>query len=197
MSAKKQNQHFVPRHYLKRFSFDGGSRIGLFNLARKLCVSGAPLKSQCSSNYFYGKDPTAENLLKALEDVAETTFKKICDHKDIPRSRGEREELLITLALMHHRTERAAGPLNEMMEITLKNVIRKRRGAQGKEVPDWLDRVRIRDRAMPLKNGQSVFGTLPTCARPRTAFGASPDRKDVHHQRPSGCSFEPSVFRHR
>jgi len=56
VSSKKKNQHFVPRHYLKRFSFDQGSQIHLFNLNSKKYVPEAPLRSQCSSSYFYGED---------------------------------------------------------------------------------------------------------------------------------------------
>jgi Protein of unknown function (DUF4238) len=152
VSSKKKNQHFVPRHYLKRFSFDGGSRIKLFNLTNQLYVSKANLKNQCSSSYFYGKDSTIEDALSAIEGRAEALFRQICERKDIPESKAERNELLIAMTLMHLRTERAVAPLNEIFELTLKNSMRLEYKMTGKELPDGLDLIKIKDRAMPTRN---------------------------------------------
>lgn len=151
MSTKKKNQHFVPRHYLKRFSFDGGSRIQLFNLSNQLYVPEASLKKQCSSSYFYGEDPNIENALSDIEGRAESLFRQICDRKNIPESEADRNELLIAMSLMHLRTERAAGPMNEVLDLTLKNSMRLEHKMTGKELPDGLDLIRIKDRAMPIR----------------------------------------------
>jgi hypothetical protein len=82
MSSKKKNHHFVPRHYLKRFSFDQGTRIRLFNLHSQKYVSEASLKDQCSAAYFYGEDPRGENMLADIEGVTEDLFRQICKDKD-------------------------------------------------------------------------------------------------------------------
>ncbi|MDC7675554.1 DUF4238 domain-containing protein [Asticcacaulis machinosus] len=64
-----KNQHFVPRCHLKPFSKDGdGLAINLFNLARRRVVIDAPVKSQCSSDYFYGKTPHLESAINTVEN---------------------------------------------------------------------------------------------------------------------------------
>jgi hypothetical protein len=164
VGAKKKNQHFVPRHYLKRFSFDGGRRVRLFNLSNQLFVPEASLKNQCSSSYFYGEDPGIENALAELEGHAESLFSKVCDQRDIPKSQSARRELIVTMALMHLRTERAVGPMNEMFEATLKNSMRIEYKMTGKELPDGLDLVRVKDRAMPRRLVMSFLQHYQTVA---------------------------------
>lgn len=67
MPANK-NQHFVPRCYLKPFTLDSaGISISLYNLVRRQLINGAPVKNQCSRDYFYGKDPEIEEPIQALE----------------------------------------------------------------------------------------------------------------------------------
>jgi hypothetical protein len=56
MSAKKKSQHFVPRHYLRRFSFDQGKRIRILTVASGDYVPEAGLKGQCARPYFYHTD---------------------------------------------------------------------------------------------------------------------------------------------
>src|SRR5258708_8145358 len=89
MSTKK-NQHFVPRHYLKRFSFDGGSRIHLMLVPQGQFKVNAPLKSQCSKNFFYSEDTIFEDQLSQLEGQAEPLFKKICEERCLPRESADR-----------------------------------------------------------------------------------------------------------
>jgi Protein of unknown function (DUF4238) len=164
VSTKKKNQHFVPRHYLKRFSFDGGRRVRLFNLTNQLFVPEASLKNQCSSSYFYGEDPGFENALAGLEGDAESLFRQVCDQRDIPKSQSARKKLIVTMALMHVRTERAVGPMNEMFEATLKNSMRIQYKMTGKELPDGLDLVRIKDPATPRRLIMSFLDRYQTVA---------------------------------
>lgn len=66
--ASNKNQHFVPRAYLKAFSLNGdGTAISLFNLDRERFVPSAPLKHQCSRDYFYGEDLQMEKALQPVE----------------------------------------------------------------------------------------------------------------------------------
>lgn len=63
-----KNQHYVPRCRLKPFTLNGeGRSINLFNLARERAIPNAPVKNQCSRDYFYGDDLQAEMLLANLE----------------------------------------------------------------------------------------------------------------------------------
>lgn len=66
--ATNKNQHFVPRCHLKPFTLDGqGLAINLYNLNRRQLIRNAPVKNQCSRDYFYGKNPELENAIQALE----------------------------------------------------------------------------------------------------------------------------------
>ena len=66
--ASNKNQHFVPRCHLKSFTLDGENlAISLFNIDRLGFIQNAPVKNQCSGDYFYGKDKLLEGALQAIE----------------------------------------------------------------------------------------------------------------------------------
>lgn len=66
--ASNKNQHFVPRCYLRPFTDQGkGKAINLFNLDRQQAIPRAPVKGQCSGDYFYGEDLELETLLQSFE----------------------------------------------------------------------------------------------------------------------------------
>jgi len=121
---KEEKPHSVPRHYLKRFSFDQGSQIRLFNLDNGKYVPKAPLKSQCSSSYFYGEDSRGENILAEIEGIAEDLFSQICKDRDIPKSYGQRLDLMTVLSLMHRRTRRQAELDSDFIEVLTKRSYR-------------------------------------------------------------------------
>ena len=54
--ASNKNQHFVPRCYLREFTHKSENKaITVYNIDRKKCIPKAPVKNQCSKDYFYGK----------------------------------------------------------------------------------------------------------------------------------------------
>ena len=66
--ASNKNQHFVPQCYLKNFAKDESkAAICLYNLDRKKLIKNAPIKNQCSKNYFYGEDLILEKALQPIE----------------------------------------------------------------------------------------------------------------------------------
>jgi hypothetical protein len=66
--ASNKNQHFVPRCYLKPFAIEPSrAAINLLNIDRLRFIEGAPIKHQCSGNYFHGKDIQLELALQATE----------------------------------------------------------------------------------------------------------------------------------
>lgn len=76
--ATNKNQHFVPRCYLKAFSHgQDGAAINLFNLDRRRFVRGAPVKNQCSGDYFYGHDLKIEKGLQIIEGMYARTVTDI------------------------------------------------------------------------------------------------------------------------
>lgn len=66
--ASNKNQHYVPQCYLKNFSIDESrAAICLYNLDKKKLIKNAPIKNQCSKNYFYGEDLVLEKALQPVE----------------------------------------------------------------------------------------------------------------------------------
>lgn len=78
MNPKKKNQHFVPKFYLRNFSYlNNDKQIGLYNTRTKFYFKTAPLKSQGSRDFFYGVDGVIENNLAEIEGHLSTTIKQI------------------------------------------------------------------------------------------------------------------------
>ena len=106
--ATNKNQHFVPRCYLKPFTLDGeGVAINVYNLDRRKNFSNAPLKSQCSSDYFYGRNPTFEPILKYFEGAYAATVRNI-GSANYKLTNEDRSVLRLFCFLQWCRTEAAA-----------------------------------------------------------------------------------------
>lgn len=83
-----KNQHFVPRCYLRPFCNPGNEKaITLYNVKRKLFISGAPLKKQCSKNYFYGQDQIIEENIQVIERNYSNVLRNVCMDGYILRER--------------------------------------------------------------------------------------------------------------
>ena len=66
--TSNKNQHFVPRCHLRPFTLGSeDAAISLFNLERKKLIPNAPVKNQCSKDYFYGTDEKLEKAIQAIE----------------------------------------------------------------------------------------------------------------------------------
>lgn len=76
--ATNKNQHYVPKCYLKAFTQNSeGKAINVYNIDRKKCIPMAPVKNQCSRDYFYGKDEKLENAIQFIERSYATTLKEL------------------------------------------------------------------------------------------------------------------------
>ncbi|RYV01905.1 hypothetical protein SOPP22_12150 [Shewanella sp. OPT22] len=89
--ANNKNQHYVPKCYLKAFTLDSdGKAINVYNIDRKKLIPLAPVKNQCSRDYFYGKDEKLEDAIQfleqsygiALSELLQTPT-KFCEHHKI------------------------------------------------------------------------------------------------------------------
>lgn len=106
--ATNKNQHFVPRCYLRAFTVGGNNTaINLFNVDRELFVKGAPVKSQCSKNYFYGEDLLLEQALQMTEGVYATVLRELTK-PGYSLTEDHRLTLLRFWLLQHLRTEAAS-----------------------------------------------------------------------------------------
>jgi len=127
--ATNKNQHFVPRCYLKAFTQDGQNlAINLLNLDLERCIPLAPVKSQCSGDYFYGQDAILENAIQAVEQG----YAKVVERIHLPGYRltdGDRSLLRIFILFQHMRTEAASRRSVEIFD-GMEHVV-------GQEVPDF------------------------------------------------------------
>jgi hypothetical protein len=106
--ASNKNQHFVPRCYLKAFTQDGGgAAINLFNLDRRRSISSAPVKSQCSGDYFYGEDLEIERALQGIEGAYANLLTKLLS-PGYQLTDEDRHLLTFFWAIQYLRTEAAS-----------------------------------------------------------------------------------------
>jgi hypothetical protein len=91
--------------------------INVFNLDRKLFIPGAPVKNQCSRDYFYGRDDGLEKGIQLIESGYGSTLRKA---RINPRLIiDEDRSVFIRFWLFQHlRTEAAAKRAVEMSEAT-------------------------------------------------------------------------------
>lgn len=112
--ATNKNQHFVPRCYLRQFTVDGTDRaINLYNIDRDRFIEGAPVKNQCSGDYFYGKDPLLENAIQTVERSYGTVVREILQ-AGYCLTDEHRSMLKLFWLLQHLRTEAASKRAVEM-----------------------------------------------------------------------------------
>lgn len=111
---ENKNQHYVPRALLKPFTMDGEDKaINVFNMARERVIQGAPVKSQCSRDYFYGDDLLVERGLQPIEGA----YRRIIDGLLADPTRvndGEKSFLKQFWLLQHQRTEAASKRVQDM-----------------------------------------------------------------------------------
>lgn len=112
--ATNKNQHYVPRCHFQPFTKDEeGLSINLFNLDRRSLIRNAPVKHQCSGDYFYGQDPELESLIQELEGSYGAVRKAV--HQPGYRLTDEHREALKDFWLFQHlRTEAASRQFAEM-----------------------------------------------------------------------------------
>lgn len=113
--ATNKNQHFVPRCYLRPFTFDGaGKAIRIFNIDREQIIDDAPVKHQCSGSYFYGEDEKLESAIQFIEQHYASTLRRIQDLGYEKLSANDELVLKRFWLLQHLRTEAASRRAVEM-----------------------------------------------------------------------------------
>jgi hypothetical protein len=91
--------------------------ISLYNLDRKRSIFDAPLKSQCSGNYFYGQNDTLENAIQLVESGYASMLSRLLANNKVLKN--AEQTLLHTFWLFQHlRTEAAAKRAVQMSEQT-------------------------------------------------------------------------------
>lgn len=76
--ASNKNQHYVPQCYLRPFTIDGAdAAINLYNIDRQQFIPFAPVKNQCSRDYFYGHDEGLEKAIQSIEGAYGAALREI------------------------------------------------------------------------------------------------------------------------
>jgi hypothetical protein len=112
--ADNKNQHFVPRVHLRPFTVNGeGLAINLFNLDRMRAIPNAPVRNQCSGDYFYGHNKLLENAINFVEDP----YGPIVNHLSDGGAVGSAVKVVMKrfIYLQYLRTEAASLKASEMV----------------------------------------------------------------------------------
>lgn len=114
--ATNKNQHFVPRCYLRPFTLDSANVvINLYNIDRQRFIENAPVKHQCSSDYFYGENLRLEKVLQFTEGAYAEVLRKILE-PGYRLTNAHRAFLQHFWLLQHMRTEAASRRAIEMSD---------------------------------------------------------------------------------
>lgn len=103
----RKNQHFVPRALLRPWTKNGANKsISLFNHRSGRGIPAAPVKNQCSRDYFYGRDLRLETWLGRGEGMFADAVRYL-PTTDISQSAASLEILRDFAYLQSIRTERS------------------------------------------------------------------------------------------
>jgi hypothetical protein len=117
--ATNKNQHFVPRCYLRPFTLEGGnSAINLYNIDRGRFIERAPVKNQCSGDYFYGQDRQFEAAIQSVESAYAGVLREILN-LGCKLTQEHYDVLRIFWMLQNLRTEAASRRAVEMAADTV------------------------------------------------------------------------------
>lgn len=113
--ATNKNQHFVPRCHLKPFTVgEANKAIHLFNLDADRAIEGAPVRNQCSRDYFYGQDTGLEAAIQSVEGPYGATVARL-RMEGAAAGAHDRTVLRRFILLQHMRTEAASVRASQMM----------------------------------------------------------------------------------
>lgn len=114
--ATNKNQHFVPRVHLKAFATPTSEdAIHLYNIDRDKIVLNAPLKHQCSRDYFYGRDVQLDEAIQVVErDYGRVMRGRQTSQSSL--SNEDRVSLIVFWYLQYLRTEAACRRSVEMLD---------------------------------------------------------------------------------
>ncbi len=86
MNTDKKNQHYIPKFYLRNFSFQSNKKqIGIYNIYNNTFIQKAKLKTQGSKDFFYGYDGKVENILADIEGELSLIIQKVINTRIIPK----------------------------------------------------------------------------------------------------------------
>ncbi|MBB3571585.1 DUF4238 domain-containing protein [Rhizobium sp. BK491] len=122
---KKKNNHFVPRSYLERFTSISARQICLYNIKRDRVVPAAPIKSQCSRDYFYSTNPVFEDSFSQIEGEQKQLINSVLKRGTLPPAgSAERTALYYGVLLQAGRTASNVSKMDHMSDQFAKAALR-------------------------------------------------------------------------
>ena len=123
-NTQSKNQHFVPKFYLKNFSFENNkNEIGIKIKNSGRFIRNGPIKSQASKDFFYGKDGVVENWLSNLEGKHNTVIKNIILTQLLPKfETPDYYELIKFICLTNFRNPVIINAFKEMWKLTSESI---------------------------------------------------------------------------
>lgn len=125
MKTDKKNQHYIPKFYLRNFSYEVNQReIGLFNTNTNFFIQRAPLKSQGSKNFYYGEDGVLEDWLSQVEGELAGCIRDILTTKTIPlKNSTDHVDLIAFAAITDIRNPVSIDSISEANEIMKSRIL--------------------------------------------------------------------------
>jgi hypothetical protein len=124
MTPKKENHHYIPKFYLRQFSYDGNKKqIGIYNTRTGLFLRQAKLKTQACKPYLYGRDNELEDALMEFENIAAVMLRNIIGNKFLPiRESFGHHNLLHFVLLTQLRNPIASSKIDEQLNEMYKSI---------------------------------------------------------------------------
>lgn len=118
MTTKKKNQHYIPKFYLRNFSFGQNQKqIGIYNIENSFFFHRATLKTQGSKTFYYGQDGTLEDNLSKIEGIISSSIRHLISTTQLPPNRSDDHlNLLYFTALTHLRNPVAINQTKDHAE---------------------------------------------------------------------------------
>lgn len=125
MNTDKKNQHYIPKFYLRNFSFNSNKKqIGVFHLNSSFFYQTAKLKTQGSKDFFYGHDGEIEDSLAEIEGHLATVIHDIISTDECPKKKSkEHIELLAFVGLTHLRNPVLIESIKESHEAMRQHIL--------------------------------------------------------------------------
>jgi len=148
--AENKKQHYVPRFYLRLFSWGNRKFINIYNISSENPIFNGDLNSECYEPYFYGKNPDVEKAFKGLEDIASPIIKQIIGSNSAPE-RGTIEYYAIIHYVLFQlsRTKSAAETEDEYID-TLTKFVAEKKGMVTREKLDQVEFININSASISL-----------------------------------------------
>jgi hypothetical protein len=147
-TQRKKRQHYVPRHYLKKFS-NGSDFLYVYPFDRRECYKNN-INNLCKENFFYGEDDRSQRFedgLSNFEDKHAQILKKIIDATSIDiLNEDEYIEFILFLLLQDARTKQSKWEIQKFTQVMIENVIKPQMKARERPsfiTDEWIDKLEI------------------------------------------------------